>query len=199
MWRASIGWVNNFMSRNGFSLHHKTIPAQQDPERLIDKHILYVLYARRFSIKYKYPLSSVMAMDEISVSNDMVSNATIHKQGTKSVCLRTTGHEKYMVSACFAAKVDGTKLKPVVVFHAVKRESKSLDKEFESCCVVKSPGNTWINEELITIWVKRVLGAFSFNRRLLARDSYECHMTNSLRKDLKEVSANGCIKNIQRI
>ena len=46
------GWVNNFMCRNGFSLHHKTTTAQQDPERLIDKLILYILHARRLSIKY---------------------------------------------------------------------------------------------------------------------------------------------------
>ena len=74
----------------------------------------------------------------------------------------------FMVSICLAAKADGTKLKPLVVFRAAKRESNSLDEEFESRCVVKSSGNAWMNEELITIWVKRVLGAFSFNRRLLA-------------------------------
>ena len=85
-----------------------------------------------------------------------------------SICLKTTGHEKFMVSICLAAKADGTKLKPLVVFRAAKRESNSLDEEFESRCVVKSSGNAWMNEELTTIWVKRVLGAFSFNRRLLA-------------------------------
>ena len=102
-------------------------------------------------------------MDETSVWNVMVSNTTINKQGAKFVCLKTTGHEKYMVSICLAAKADETKLKSFVVFSAPKRESELLDEEFESCCVVKSSGNAWINEELITIWVKQVLGAFSFN------------------------------------
>ena len=64
-------------------------------------------------------------MDEISVSNDMVSNTAIHWQGAKSVFLKTTGHEKCMVSVCLAAKADGNKLKPFVVFRAAKRESKS--------------------------------------------------------------------------
>ena len=125
------------------------------------------------------------------------------KQGAKSVCLKTTEHEKCMVSVCFADKGDGTKLKPFVVFRAAKRESKSLDEEFKSHCVVKSSGNAWINEELITIRVKRVLDAFSFNRRLLAWDSYECHMTDSVRKDLKDMNVDsviipgGCTKYIQ--
>ena len=105
-------------------------------------------------------------MDKTSVSNDMVSNTKIHKQGAKSVCSKITGHKKFMVSVCLAAKADGTKLKPFVAFRVAKRESNSLDKKFESRCVVTSSGNAWMNEELITIWVKRVLGAFSFNRRL---------------------------------
>ena len=40
-------WVNNFTRRNSFSLHRKTTTAQQDPERLIDKLILYFLHAFR--------------------------------------------------------------------------------------------------------------------------------------------------------
>ena len=87
----------------------------------------------------------------------MVSDTTIDKQGVKSVFLKTTGNEKCMVSVCLAAKADGTKLKPFIVFCVAKRESKPLDGEFKSCCLVKSSGNAWMNEEPTTIWVKRVL------------------------------------------
>ena len=55
------GWVNNFMCRNGFSLHRK------DPERLINNFILYILHAPRLSIKYKYPPASIIAVEETSV------------------------------------------------------------------------------------------------------------------------------------
>ena len=55
----------------------------------------------------------------------MVSNTAIHKQGATFVCLKTTGHEKFMVSVCLAAKADGTKLKPFVVFPSAKTKSKS--------------------------------------------------------------------------
>ena len=60
-----------------------------------------------------------------------------------------------------------------------------------------------MNEELTTIWVKRVLGAFSFNRRLLSWNSYECHTTDNMRKDLKEMKVDsviipgGCTEYIQ--
>ena len=117
--------------------------------------------------------------------------------------MKTTEHRQCMVSICLAAKEDGTKLKPFVLFREAKRESKSLGEEFESRYVVKNPGNAWMNKELVIIWVKRILGAFSFNRRLLACDSYECHMTDSVRKDLKKMNVDsviipgGCTKYIQ--
>ena len=41
--------------------------AQQDLEWLIDKLILYILHACRLSIKYKYPPTSIIAMDEKSI------------------------------------------------------------------------------------------------------------------------------------
>ena len=69
-----------------------------------------------------------MAMDETSVCNEMVSNTTIDKEGVKSVCLKTTGHEKYMVSVYLAAKVNGTKLKPFVVFPAFWQNLNDLMK-----------------------------------------------------------------------
>ena len=57
---VSNGWFNNFMRRNGFSLHRKSTIAQQDLERLIDKLILYILHACRLSITYKYDPSSII-------------------------------------------------------------------------------------------------------------------------------------------
>ena len=74
---VSYGWVNNFMSCNGFSLHHKTTTAQQDPGWLIEKLILYILHTRRLSIECKFPPSTIIAMDKTSV-------ITTHNEGVKS-------------------------------------------------------------------------------------------------------------------
>ena len=41
---ASNGWVNNFMHGNGFSLHRKTTTVQRNPERLINKLIMFILH-----------------------------------------------------------------------------------------------------------------------------------------------------------
>ena len=72
-------------------------------------------------------------MDVTSVWNDMVSNTAIDKQGAKSVCFKTTGHEKCIVNVCLTAKANGTKLKPFVVFRPAKRESKSSRIQIPFC------------------------------------------------------------------
>ena len=84
---ASNSWVNNFMYCKGFWLQCKITTAQQYPERLIGKLIPYVLHAHKFSIKYKYPPSSIIAMEEeeTSISYGTVSYTAVHKQEVKSV------------------------------------------------------------------------------------------------------------------
>ena len=55
-------------------------------------------------------------MDETAVWADMASGTTVESKGTRTVCLKTTGHEKRKVSVCLAVKADGSKMKPMTVF-----------------------------------------------------------------------------------
>ena len=49
-----------------------------------------------------------------------------------------------------------------------------------------------MNEELTLHFAETVLGRFSFNRRLLAFDSFECHIMDSVKRELSK----GKIKNV---
>lgn len=40
----------------------------------------------------------------------------VNEIGTSTVAVRTTGHEKDRVTVCLAAKANGYKLKPFIVF-----------------------------------------------------------------------------------
>ena len=191
------------MHRNGLSLRRRTTVAQHDPARVIDKLISYVLHVRHLTSKHKYLASNIIAMDETAVWADMVANTTVDEIGTRSVALKTTGHEKVRVSVCLSAKADGTKLKPIIVFGGAKRESKALNEEFKSRCVVASSKNAWMNEELTLVWAEKVLGKFSFGRRLLSWDFFECHMMDSVKEAVKTSNSDlvivpgGCTKYIQ--
>ena len=98
--------------------------------------------------------------------------------------MKTSGYEKTKVSVCLTAKADGTKRKPFIVFPGAKRDTKLLNEEFKSKCVVASSANGWINEELTLSFARNVLGKFTFMRRLLAWDSFKCHVMDTVRAEL---------------
>ena len=75
--------------------------------------------------QFSYDPACIIAMDETAVWADMVSDTTVDKIGSKDIILKTTGHEKVRVTVCLAAKSDGTKMKPYIVFGGAKRECKA--------------------------------------------------------------------------
>ena len=56
----------------------------------------------------------------------MPSDSTVDFVGAKSVPVRTTGHEKSRVTVALAAKANGTKLSPFIIYKG-KRRDKDID------------------------------------------------------------------------
>ena len=158
--------------------------AQKDPEQLVAKLVSYVLRVRRLRMEHSLELGNIIAMDETPVWADMVSNTTLEKTGTKTVTMKSTGHEKCRVSVCLSARADGSKMKPFIVVKGAKREVNEMAKEFKSKCIIASSSNGWMNNDLTHNYIDAVLGAFSFRRRLFAWDTYECHLAPSVVQSL---------------
>ena len=62
-----------------------TTQAQQDPAKLIDKLIAYILQVRRLRRKHEYSDSDIVAMDETPVWQDMLSDTTVDTTGEPSI------------------------------------------------------------------------------------------------------------------
>ena len=200
---ASRGWREKFMRRHGFSFRRKTATAQKDASYMIDHIVAYVMHVRRLQKQFSFDDPDIIAMDETAVWNDMVSNTTVEKTGSKEVNMKSTGHDKVHVSVCLTGKADRTRLKPFIVFKGAKRESKALHNEFNRKCSVASSANGWMNEDLTLRWCNEILSQFSFRKRLLAWDSYEAHLTDDVKKSLTKsiiesvIIPGGCTKYIQ--
>ena len=190
---ASRGWLEKFMKRNGLSLRRRTTTAQKNPSAMVDKLVMYIVQNRRLQRKFKYTANSIIAMDETAIWSDMLSGTTVDTKGKKDIPLKTTGHEKVRVSVCLTAKADGTRLKPFIVFGGAKRECKTLNDEFKTKCVVASSPNAWMNEELTLDFIRSVIGKFAFSKRLLAWDSFECHMMQPIKALLKSCNVDSVI------
>ena len=92
---SSNGWVQNFLNRHGQSVRRKTTLSQKD--RLVDKLVHFVLQVRRLWNQHSYINQNVIAMDETAVWLDMISGKTVDAKGTKTIRMKTTGHEKSKV------------------------------------------------------------------------------------------------------
>ena len=198
---ASNGCLYKFMKRNGLSLRGKTSIFQKDPEQLIEKLVSYIIQVRRLTTKFKYAELNIIAMDEKPIWSDMISETTIDITGKSEIQVKSTGHEKSRVTVCLTAKANGVKMKWTNVFKGGKREVTR--EELKQQAVIATSGNGWMDSTLTHEWVESVLGKFSFSRRLLAWDSYQCHIANDLKTLLNTYKVNqvivpgGCTKHIQ--
>ena len=59
----------------------------------------------------------------------MPSFATVNDAAASSITIRSTGHEKYRVTVCLAAKANGQKLKPFIVFKGGKRDVQRMNED----------------------------------------------------------------------
>lgn len=103
-----------------------------------------------------YDLKNIIAMDETAVSNDMASNKTVEKRGTRTVNLKSTGHEKSKITVCSTATADGGKKKPFFVFKGAKCDVKRLNEDYRTKCVVASSDNGWMDETLTEQYCREV-------------------------------------------
>ena len=142
------------------------------------------MHARRIQKQFNFHYADIIATDETPVWNNLVSNTTVEKTGSKEVSMKSTGHVKVRVSVFLTGKAVGTRLELFMILKEAKRESKALHGEFHRQCSVASTANGWMNEELTLRWCNNILGHFSFRKRLLAWNSYEAHLTDNVKKVL---------------
>ena len=73
------------MQRHGLSLRRKTTQAQNDPNHLVDKLVMYVLQVRKLFRLHPYRPSNVISMDETAVWADMLSETAVDRVGSKTL------------------------------------------------------------------------------------------------------------------
>ena len=55
---------------------------------MTDRIVAYVMHVRRLQKQFSFDDTDITAMDETAVWNDMVSNTTIEKTGSKEVNMK---------------------------------------------------------------------------------------------------------------
>jgi hypothetical protein len=92
--KASNGWAVRFMSCKGLALCWRTTLAKKLPTDYAEKLIAYQHHITNLHRKHDYLLGQMSNADENPVFFDMPANTTVDTKGSKSVHVKTTGHEK---------------------------------------------------------------------------------------------------------
>ncbi len=141
---ANLGWLQKFFARHSIILRHRTTVSQKLPAAVVPKLESFFCYVHSLMIKKAFQDSQVGAMDETPVWLNMTADTTVDFVGTRSIPLKSTGHEKVRVTVVLGAKANGSKLPPFIVFKG-KRKEKELDKITGMVCAMSDNG--WMNEE----------------------------------------------------
>ncbi len=185
---ASNGWCHKFMKRHSLVTRQKTKISQKLPADLDDKVTDFHRFVIHLRKGHNFDLSQIRNMDEIPMFFDMPSNRTLDKAGTKTVFVRTTGHEKTHFTVVLCCMSDGTKLPPMVIF---KRKTIPKGEKFPPGVLVHCHPKGWMDEEGICLWLEKVWnkrpGAVFQKLCLLVWDQFRAHLTDTVKQKLQSL------------
>jgi hypothetical protein len=85
-----------------------------------------------------------------------------------------------------AAKANGTKLKPFIIFNKGYREAEHLNQQTQGAVIVAN-GNGWMNDQFTGKWIDAVMGGFAFQKRLLVWDEFRAHTSATTVSHLRQL------------
>ena len=183
--RASRGWLFNFMRRNSLSIRRRTTTGQTMPKDGLTKIANFVEFCEKQRNILGFSLGNIVNMDETPIWADMPSEITVDQCGLKTVPIKSTGHENQRIIVCLAVKADGSKVKPFVVIPGKKVKSKVATIKG---AIVKCSADGWMNDELAQDWVCQVWGNLAVSKRFLVWDSFKCHISEKIKQSLTKMN-----------
>lgn len=177
--KASNNWCSRFLKRHNLVLRQKTKIAQKLPVDLEDKIMNFQKFIIEQRRKFDFPLNSIGNMDETPVQFDMVGNTTIDFKGSKTVTVRSTGHEKSRFTVVLSCLASGVKLKPMIIF-----KRKTMPKgTIPSGVLVHVQANGWMDDEGVKLWLREIWDKRPYNynnRSLLVWDMFRSHLVDKV-------------------
>jgi hypothetical protein len=184
--KASYGWATRFINRHGLSIRRRTTISQalpQEHEKKLEEFQKFVTNLRK---KNNYELSQIGNADQTPLTFDLLHDSTAEFKGSKTVNIKTTGHEKSHFTVMLACTADGGKLPPYIIF---KRKTMPKTMNFPTDVEIRVQGKGWMDETLVLDWLKTVWGKMpnSRDKSLLVLDSFRCHRMPSIQKESKKM------------
>jgi hypothetical protein len=196
--KASSGWIDNFMMRWNFSLRRPTSIGQTIPKDFLEKVVGFLKLIKHLVSSKQISESHIGNMDETSICFEMSPHQIIHLRGEKSVPINTHVNTRQHFTVVLCAMADGRTLPPLVIF----KGTRALNINVPNVSVIVSPTG-WMTSEIMIKWLTTVWTNFAFGERLLILDSFRGHLTDGVSECLRKfnttraVIPGGCTKHLQ--
>jgi hypothetical protein len=186
-----LKWTYNILERNELSIRRKThdqVVMEEDEMGSI--HLDFVIHFTRLREFHAIPWNLCVNMDETGCYFDMGSSTTIHKKGSKHVNVKSTSNSNHC-TVFLSVALDGSKLKPLVVFKgaangSVSKKLNSLDQRNAYICQEKA----YCDASVMSIWISECLAPHHVEKRpaLLMMDNFKAHLV----KPVRDLLAKNC-------
>ncbi len=200
---ASTGWLQRFLQRHDPSLRQPITMTQKEPDLLTEKLVLFLDHVGKAVSSKGILEKDIIAMDETVIWFDIVYSDTGATPHERSQAPKTRRHKESHLTVVLAAKADGTKLQPYVVFRGAVDEVEAMQQQICSA-VIRTSANGRMNDALTADWLQSAVGKFNPTPRLLVWDAFRCHIGDAIKAELKRdynitaaVIPAGCPKYIQ--
>ena len=204
--KASRGWLEKFMKRYDLSLRRQTHISQRLPKDVEDRITNFFIFLRKYFANYGITEANIVASDQTPIWFDNCGSSTIEVEGSKSVSLKSTGHEKMNFTVMLSACADGSKKRLFIVFKGKGNTVEAKKLKQRKDIHVTFSDNGWFNDQVTIEYLDFLYPNTLFQKqqnRLLIWDAYRCHISESTKGVLHKknvhtmVIPGGCTSLIQ--
>jgi hypothetical protein len=139
--------------------------------------------------KTRFELGQIGNMDEVPLTSDGPSNRTVDNKGSKTITIKTYGHEKTHYTVVLSCCADGTKLPPMII---LKRNTVPKDK-IPQGIVLHVQEKGWMDENGMKLWLEKVWvkrpGGLLKKSSLLVCDQFKSHITEAMKRRVKDLNS----------
>ena len=179
--KASNGWLEKFLLRHNLVLHRPTTTCRKEPVEYAEKIVDYLLFVEQRRLTSNYMHTYIYAANETVIYLDYSSSLTVENKGVREVPMKTSNHDKLRVTVILTARSDRFKCLPCILLKN-KRPIKEIVTKFKNTLQLCWAGRSFFNNDLTFEFLQKIVGSSMFSKRLLAWDSYKCHLCDATQR-----------------
>ena len=147
--KASPGWYTKWKRHHAISMRSETTLAQCLPADMEDKVVEFHRFMLRARERCGYESSQIPNIDETPMRFELPATRTMEFTGNQTVPILSCGGDKQSFTVVFAAKADGEKFPPKVIFKGIRQLRIEVPRRMQ----VSVNKKAWMDEEGLFIFL----------------------------------------------